>query len=362
LKNKYLINLEFHFKTFIMKNIFLTTFGFVSLLSFQGNTQNQSAGAVNTFPIIGSSINDPLLTDGIFRFRSGAVTQLDGLTSNYTFNPTDTWFSLGRVNAGSQSFYGSRFQNNGKALVMGFSTNTSGNTNTSYARIEWIGSTADSAGNLEFRSGIGFGSTSGPGINTLVASMTPEGNTYFGTSIPGSFSANNTKVGIVFEDAIGFQVSSLGVLSSGLNPTGASINIDCSGNSGVGLLANVGGALHSTGLFGKASGPESSIGVFGLTPTNTNFSAAIYGDAQISGGPGSNLYAGYFNGDIATTAGFYQFSDAKLKENVIKEKNSLERIAKLRPVSYSFKNVDGIALAKSEQHGFISQEMAEVLP
>jgi hypothetical protein len=80
LKNKYLINLEFHFKTFIMKNIFLTTFGFVSLLSFQGNTQNQSAGAVNTFPIIGSSINDPLLTDGIFRFRSGAVTQLDGLT------------------------------------------------------------------------------------------------------------------------------------------------------------------------------------------------------------------------------------------------------------------------------------------
>jgi hypothetical protein len=74
------------------------------------------------------------------------------------------------------------------------------------------------------------------------------------------------------------------------------------------------------------------------------------------------LYAGYFNGDIATTAGFYQFSDAKLKENVIKEKNSIERIVKLRPVSYSFKKVDGIALAKSEQHGFISQEMAEVFP
>jgi hypothetical protein len=212
-----------------MKNIFLTTFGFVSLLSFQGNTQNQSAGAVNTFPIIGSSINDPLLPDGIFRFRSGAVTQLDGLTTNYTFNPTDTWFSLGRVNAGSQSFYGSRFQNNGKALVMGFSTNTSGIPNTSNARIEWIGANAVSAGNLEFRSGIGFGATGSPGTTTLVVSMTPEGNTYFGTSIPGSFALTNTKVGIAFEDAIGFQVSSLGVLSSSLNPTGASINIDCSG-------------------------------------------------------------------------------------------------------------------------------------
>jgi hypothetical protein len=296
----------------------------------------------------------------VFRFAPGFASQIQA-GSGFGFGSNNRWFSHGQVTSGGQTFYGSRFQANQRALVMGYTN--AGGIDSLNPRIQWIGNSASTPiGNLEFRVGDGFGGASGPGINTLVASMTPEGNTYFGTSIPGSFSANNTKVGIVFEDAIGFQVSSLGVLSSGLNPTGASINIDCSGNSGVGLLANVGGALHSTGLFGKASGPESSIGVFGLTPTNTNFSAAIYGDAQISGGPGSNLYAGYFNGDIATTAGFYQFSDAKLKENVIKEKNSLERIVKLRPVSYSFKNVDGIALAKSEQHGFISQEMAEVFP
>ena len=358
LKNKYLINLESHFKTLIMKNIFLTTFGFVSLLSFQGNTQNQSAGAVNTFPIIGSSINDPLLPDGIFRFRSGAVTQLDGLTTNYTFNPTDTWFSLGRVNAGSQSFYGSRFQNNGKALVMGFSTPTA-TTNTGNARIEWIGATAASAGNLEFRSGIGFGAAGSPGTTTLVASMTPEGNTYFGTTIPSTFTSNNPKVGIAFDNAIGFQINTLGILPSSINPTGALINVLHSGNEGAGLRSNCGGGESSIGLFGRANGLQSSIGVFGATSTVTAFSAAIYGDAQISGG---NLYAGYFNGDIMTTAGFFAPSDAKLKENIANEKSMLVQISKLRPVSYVYKNIDGINLAKGNQHGFISQEMAEVFP
>jgi hypothetical protein len=38
------------------------------------------------------------------------------------------------------------------------------------------------------------------------------------------------------------------------------------------------------------------------------------------------------------------------------------QISKLRPVSYVYKNVDGINLAKGNQHGFISQEMAEVFP
>jgi hypothetical protein len=334
-----------------MKKIFIT-----SCIMYAGITFGQFNYSNNpiTDPVPSSSLG----SNEIFRFQSGAFTQLQGSTTDFTFGSSDRWLSIGEVPAGSQTFYGSRFQYDGSALVTGYTSLSPNNP-----RIQWIGNSAStSIGNLEFRVGDGFGSTSGSGINTLVASMTPEGNTYFGTSIPGSFALTNTKVGIAFEDAIGFQVSSLGVLSSSLNPTGASINIDCSGNAGVGLIANVGGALHSTGLFGKAFGPESSIGVFGLTPPNTNFSAAIYGDAQVSGGPGSNLYAGYFNGDIATTAGFYQFSDAKLKENVIKEKNSLERIVKLRPVSYSFKKVDGIALAKSEQHGFISQEMAEVFP
>jgi predicted regulator of Ras-like GTPase activity (Roadblock/LC7/MglB family) len=40
----------------------------------------------------------------------------------------------------------------------------------------------------------------------------------------------------------------------------------------------------------------------------------------------------------------------------------LERISLLRPVSYQYKNSLGIALPSVNQHGFISQELAEVFP
>lgn len=341
-----------------MKNHLLFSGILISCLTYGQNNKSLDAVTFQLTTAGGISPSSNLGLGEVFRFRSGAVTQLDGLTTNYTFNPTDTWFSLGRVNAGSQSFYGSRFQNNGKALVMGFSTPTA-TTNTGNARIEWIGATAASAGNLEFRSGIGFGAAGSSGTTTLVASMTPEGNTYFGTTIPSTFTSNNPKVGIAFDNAIGFQINTLGILPSSINPTGALINVLHSGNEGAGLRSNCGGGESSIGLFGRANGLQSSIGVFGATSTVTAFSAAIYGDAQISGG---NLYAGYFNGDIMTTAGFFAPSDAKLKENIANEKSMLVQISKLRPVSYVYKNIDGINLAKGNQHGFISQEMAEVFP
>ena len=48
-------------------------------------------------------------------------------------------------------------------------------------------------------------------------------------------------------------------------------------------------------------------------------------------------FAGYFNGDIYTTAGFYAPSDSTLKENVSDITNSLDIINSLNPKAYTFK-------------------------
>ena len=353
-----------HLKYITMKQKILTSIIFTGITIFS-NAQNISQSGVQQFtsilPAPASGPYPQLLTGERFRFRSGAVTQLDTLTAGFTFNPTDTWFTFGRVNVpGGQSFYGSRFQNNGKALVMGFSatspTATPGNT-----RIEWIGATAASAGNLEFRSGIGFGAPGSPGTKTLVASMTPLGNTIFGNINPAFFASTTPKVGIGSTDLNGFEIRMLGTTSSGQTRIGQYMNIQHS-SAGFGSFIECIGGQNSTAIYAKSDATDNSIGVQGVINDNQNtFGAAIWGQGAINGS-NQNNWAGFFDGDVFCTAGNFSPSDEKLKQNINTETSVLEQISLLRPVSYTFKNVEGITLARGNQHGFISQEMAEVFP
>jgi hypothetical protein len=291
-----------------------------------------------------------LLTNESFRFRSGIVTQLQ---SGSAFDFTNSeWFALGKVTSG-QTFYGMRFQQPGRGLTFGY-TNASANN----PRIEWIHNGTTTTGNLEFRVGANFTS----GVSTLVTSMTPQGNTYFGTANPALFATNNPLVGVGFNGQTGFMVTSNGTVPSSFNSNGLLVDLSHSGSQGSGVFINSVGSQTSYGIFSRSSSQQTAIGVYGATNSNATFTAAIYGDAQISGGLGSNLYAGYFNGDIATTAGFYEPSDIKLKENIVNEKSALEQIVLLRPVTYTYKKTKGMALPEIDQHGFISQELAEVFP
>lgn len=273
-----------------MKKHFFLASLMVSSMAFGQATTNQSIGL--PAGIISNPIPQQFSGSEIFRFRAGIVTQLQ---SGSAFDFTNSeWFGLGKVSSGSQTFYGLRFQQPNRGLIMGYTSASANNP-----RIEWIGnSLSGPIGNLEFRVGDGFGgppspgAPSVPGVNTLVASMTPQGNSYFGNANPSIFSSLNPKVGIGFSGLSGLQISSNGTLGSSINPTGARIEVFYSGNTGTGLFTNVSGGQFTTALFGKADGQQSSIGVFGGTPTNTAFSAAIYGDASATG---SNLHAGFFN-------------------------------------------------------------------
>jgi hypothetical protein len=281
-----------------------------------------------------------------FRFGPGIVTQ-DQSLSGFGFGPTARWFSLGQVSSGTQTFYGNRFQYNERALVTGY-TNASPNN----PRIEWIHNGGSTSGNLEFRVANSFTG----GASNLVASMTPQGNTFFSPTTP-IISSNSPKVGIHFTEEIGLEVLSNGNLLNS-NTSAIAVGVSHSGFTGKGLQADVVGGLSSYGVFAKAIGDASSIAVYGSAPLNTQFSAAIYGLVPSTGG---NIFAGYFDGDVYTT-GNYLPSDEKIKNNITPETSALEKILMLYPVSYSYNKVEGMSLPQSLQHGFISQEMAEVFP
>lgn len=371
-----------------MKKIFL----FIGMLSC-GLTFGQSNSSLG-----GLSGLAPAFSGEIFRFQPGAATQLDAGTTNFTFGTTDRWFSHGRVNAGTQSFYGSRIQHNNSALVMGYGV-PSGNLNTSTNPvIQWIGQSEGSMGNLEFRRGAGFGSSSGPGTNLLVASMTPLGNTIFGNtstavSVPIDLLANQSNsaklnvlqngvkgmevFGRAFNTVVAQEEEHYGIFvnapdggfGAGSRDIGVGVNLGTNDVRGVGgrfivssaetrgLQVEAIGQNFSYGLEAASSSPNLSIGVIGRTVGNSTTRVGIYGESPFA----SNSFAGYFNGQMLTT-NISLISDGKLKENVSNESNMLNQIMRLRPVNYSFKETPGLNTPDNLQHGFISQEMAEVFP
>jgi hypothetical protein len=337
-----------------MKKQILVLCLMVSAMTFVKAQNNLSDGSVlnfgglNPLPISipGATINE------IFRFKPGLVTQ------GTSFGFGDKWFALGELGFG-QTFYGLRFQQPELGLTMGYTSASPNNP-----RIEWIHNGNTTAGYLEFRVGKGFGGSGGPGINKLVASMSPlEANTYFGDIInlgnPFLDNANSPEVGILTRGQLGLNIRNQNPNSATGNNIGAAIRVEHGSNNGNGMIIDCVGGQSSTGIRAEVVSSQNSIGVRSTTNTNTLFSAAIYGDAQASG---SNRHAGYFNGDVLVTAGTFTVSDEKLKQNINNEKSALERIALLRPVTYTFNKTEGIALPMTNQHGFISQELAEVFP
>ncbi len=285
----------------------------------------------------------------IFRFLPGYITQDQSLTG-FGFGPADRWLSFGEVNTPSQTLYGNRFQFNERALITGYSTLTPNNP-----RIEWVHNGGSTAGNLQFRVANSFTSTG----SLIVAQMTPQGNTYFGKYVPGLFSSLDPRVGISFDSNNGLDVVTTTQLASNIDPVGVNVLVDYSGNSGLGISSYAFGGNNSIGVFGKAGGFESSIGVYGRASSSSPFGAGVFGDLPITGS--LSQFAGYFNGDVYLNTLILP-SDIKLKENVKEEANVLDKIALLNPVTYNYKEVDGMNLSRGEQHGFISQELAEVFP
>jgi len=145
----------------------ITTLIVLLLSSVAGMSQNNlSQGSVlTTIPASG------LGTQEIFRFKPGVFTQLQSGTTTFGFGANDRWLSLGELVTppSGQRLHGLRIQDEGKALVMGYSSEE---TN---AFIQYIGPRG-----LDIRYADSFTST----VSNTAAIFAPTGNTFFGFSDP----------------------------------------------------------------------------------------------------------------------------------------------------------------------------------
>jgi hypothetical protein len=342
-------------KTILVLTLFLSAFVFA---------QNESSGSIAT------SITTPGPVSGeTFRFGPGLVTQLDSGSGFGFIN--DRWFSMGRLSTGSQTVYGLRFQLPNRAATFGYQDLGDANP-----RIQWIGASTFSGSDLEFRTANSFTSTA----STLVATMTDDGKTFFGAPL----STNETKVGIDYSDVTSNSRTGITVENNQSTPNYFTIagfksinNVFCNLKTGLQVDTD-GGAFASTGVNvtildgtyntgvrafvrsqaagGSSSAVNGSIaGPSGTTPTG--FGAAIQGFSQIA----TNRYAGYFNGNVFTT-GAYLPSDERLKTNIKDEVNSLNKLAQLDVVTYTFKENKHLNLPPELQHGFLAQNLEKVFP
>ncbi|WP_298418675.1 tail fiber domain-containing protein [uncultured Kordia sp.] len=344
-----------------MKKVTLMLALFFSVFSF---AQNQSAG--NVQPAIFNPIPQQFGGQEIFRFQPGLVTQLDAGTA-FDFN-TSQWFSIGKLNTGSQQVFGLRFQLKNRALTMGYQ-----DTNDINPRIQWIGDSFASGTDLEFRVANSFTSTT----STLVTTMTNDGRTFFGTPL----TTNSTRVGVDYTDIgstrTGVTAENNATSSGSVTGFKSINNFSCYIKNGLDIRSS-GGAYADTGInirindafqsngltaFVTGSATGSTYGVRGSISSSstgarpTGFGAAIYGSASTS----TNRYAGYFNGNVFVT-GTFTVSDKKFKENIKDEENVLEKLAQLDAVTYTFKPNDQLNLPEGLQHGFLAQNLEKIFP
>lgn len=145
--------------------------------------------------------------------------------------------------------------------------------------------------------------------------------------------------------------NNLGTTTSTTYNYGLRVGLSQQSNSGFPRLYNV---------YGRSSDADSylSYGLYGYANNASNANYGVYAYA-----PTSNGYAGYFSGNTYAT-GAYQTSDARLKSNIIEVQNGLGTIMKLRPKSYEYKReeYDFMNLPEGIQHGFLAQDIENLLP
>ena len=338
------------------KNILLLALLFATMTF----AQNQSDG--NVQPAISNPIPQQFGGQEIFRFQPGLVTQLDAGTA-FDFN-TSQWFSIGKLNTGSQEVFGLRFQLKNRALTMGYQD--TGDVNP---RVQWIGDSFASGTDLEFRVSNSFTSTS----STLVSTMTNDGKTYFGAPLASnepkvgidySDSPTSTKTGLIVQNnsTSGSYFTGIKAINnlSGYIKTGIEVQSAGSSYLSTGISVSTSGTYQNTGVTARITGTSNggSYAIRGSIPnTGTGFGAAIYGSSASL----TNRYAGYFNGNVFVT-GTFTVSDKKLKENIKAEENVLDKLSQLEAVTYNFKEKEHLNLPGELQHGFLAQNLEEIFP
>ena len=285
------------------------------------------------------------------------------------FGTGDRWIGIGQPAGVSQQLYGFRIQDRRQAATFSLNQNRAGNLDL---ETQW-GPDENSKYRLNF-----ITSLFGGDRNVMTAAST--GQVGFNNDNPENTSAQVSVISNSEDLAFScVNNSGVGLFSSGTTYGSQSVVNDNISSLGIGAYNRaVGLSGFRYGNYSYAStsnGPN--IATYGYSTSQSgynngvrgfavgegsSFTAGVYGGIS---GIGPNDFAGYFAGNVQITGSLLIGSDRRLKENIKDEANVLDRLMKVRPATYLYKQEGKFAemnLADGQQHGFIAQELEEVFP
>jgi hypothetical protein len=312
----------------------------------------------------------------------------NGLLGHYStgtfgaLSNADKWIGIGSpIISGvpSPNLYGNRTQWEGQAMI--FALRQDAGTSEKNAIVEW----GNQGGSMDFRY---INNPTNPSGFTQILRLTNVGNAEVGVQsggLPGYFEPK-LAVNSSFRDGIAVRSEAgTGIDIKVRDRAGILVNvskgIDNQGEA-YGIQTQVAGAeFQNFGLYGIAddntvpSGWKNNYGTRSIARNGTGtygveaiaedgqfFNWGIYSRATSSSGTAWNA-AGYFDGDVWAN-NFNWISDRRVKKDIQTENSALATIMKLRPVNYTMtKGETSIeTFSKKLQHGFIAQEVQEILP
>lgn len=254
----------------------------------------------------------------------------------------------------------------------------------------YAGSTAAPSNGAIISGSVGIG-TSAPSAPLSVAggisaiSATSSGTQAKGADISATASSASSPGAIGINvtasspgQAIGIEVGT-NVTGTGASTSSSGIQSFCSGgysaiganvwgfgaNTNYGVYGNAGspgsGGVNY-GAYGNANGTYQNYGVYGIASGGSNCNYGIY--ASYAGTQSLLNAAGYMNGALYGSGGFYSPSDENLKKNIKQAGSVLAQLMKLDVNSYSYKNEElkGMNLPEGEQIGIMAQNLKAVYP
>jgi len=154
------------------------------------------------------------------------------------------------------------------------------------------------------------------------------------------------------------------------------VRIDGNGNVGIGII-NPTSKLHIetpgssspiklmdiyTSSFGNVTNSENSY--YLKIGESSGTIMIVKGSGKVGIGTASPSYTLHVNGSVAGTSAYNNLSDGRYKENIQPIPNALDKIEKLRGVTYTWKQKENkeLNLKEGRDLGFIGQEVEKILP
>ena len=275
-------------------------------------------------------------TTNVYAVPNGSATS-SGFTATNAADPTNASKITMATNGSTDTQIISGVNGSGTYLPLSFYTNNALAMQVATSGNVGIGTSSPTTGKVV----ISQSNSVQPAISLPIDESTIQGSsTNTKINMGGNlFLAGDNIATVASYGASGY----INFLSNGANER---MRIDSSGNVFVNTTSQI-----DQGLICAAYNGQSKQGIV-LKDTNATLNGSYMYFINSAGS-----VAGQIQHNGTTTVSYVTSSDYRLKENIVPMVNALDKIAKLNPVTYTWKNTDG-----EYGEGFIAHELAEVCP